>query len=549
MPAFRPPRPHAIALLILLATVLWFGALGYRKLASPDEGRYAEIPREMLATGDWITPRLNGIKYFEKTPLQYWATAAAYEAFGVGHWTARLWPALTGLLGLLAVFFTGSRLFGREAGLYAALVLGSTLAYVGVAQFLVLDMGFTFFLTLGLASFLAAQRDGAGRDEQRVGMWITWAALALAVLSKGLAGIVLPGIALVAYSLLQRDVGIWRRLHLVAGLAILLLIAAPWFIVVSVRNPEFPAFFLIHEHFARFLTTVAHRGQPWWFFFPVLVVGLMPWTLTACDALVRAWAREPAVPRGFEPRRFLLVWAACVFLFFSLSDSKLPAYILPLFPAVALLAGERLARLPARVLIWHMAPMTLAGAVGLLLAGQADRFSRHIPGDLLRDYLSWMTAAALLGLVATLLALYLARRDRTWAVLTFSLGGLGAALLLMTGYESFSPESSGYAMARRVAAEATPDVPFYCVRTYEHTLPFYLARPLTLVEFRDEFDFGLRQEPEKQLPDVAAFVRSWNGEARALAIMKQSVYAELAGEGIAMQKVTGNRKYVIVRKP
>lgn len=537
-----------MALLIFLGTAAWFGNLGYRKLASPDEGRYAEIPREMVATGDWITPRLNGIKYFEKPPLQYWATAAVYRALGANEWTARLWPALTGFLGLLAVFFAGSRVFGWEAGAYAALVLGSTLAYVGVAHFLVLDMGLTFFMTLGLAGFLLAQREGAGREARRYGMWITWAAVALAVLSKGLVGIVLPGIVLLAYNLVQRDFTVWRRLHLGSGLGIFLLIAAPWFIAVSVRNPEFPQFFLVHEHFARFATNVEHRVEPWWFFAPVVLAGFMPWTLTALDALVRAWVRDPGAG-GFEPRRFLLVWAACVFVFFSLSHSKLPAYILPMFPALALLTGERLSRLHARTLGWHMAPMTIMALAGLLLIVQADHLSRHIAADLLRQYVPWATAAVALGLAATLLALYLLRRDRSWAVLLFSLGGFGAAQLLVTGYESFSPESSGYAMARAVAPEAGPEVPFYSVETYEHTLPFYLARPLALVDFRDEFDFGLRQEPGKEIPDMTEFARSWSGQGRALAIMKRSACVKLAGEGLAMQEIAGNRQYVIVRKP
>lgn len=548
MNSFRPTEPHSLALLLLLAAVVWFSNLEYRKLADPDEGRYAEIPREMVVGGDWITPRLNAIKYFEKPPLQYWATAAAYEAFGVHHWTARLWPALTGFVGLLVVFLMGSRLFGRDAGLYAALVLGSGLAYVGVAHFLVLDMGLTFFTTLGLAGFLAAQSEGASPREQRYGMWTAWAALALAVLSKGLVGIVLPGLALVIYSLLQRDAGRWLRLHFASGLAIFLLIAAPWFIAVSARNPEFPGFFFIHEHFARFATDVEHRSQLWWFFVPVLVVGLVPWTVTALDALVRAWRDDAGAPDNFRPRRFLLVWVGCVFLFFTLSHSKLPAYILPLFPALALLAGDRLARLPSGALKWHMAPMAVFAAAGLLLGGQVDHFSSHIPGDLLRQYVPWMTAAAALMLIVTVIGLTLARRQRAWAVVVFSLGGLGAAQLLMTGLECFSPENSGYGMARAVAGEAGSELPFYSVETYEQSLPFYLARPITLVAVRDEFEFGLEQEPDKALPDLEAFVRAWNAQPQAFALMKRTVYRDLAREGIAMRQVAGNRKYVIARK-
>ncbi|MFZ1547852.1 MAG: glycosyltransferase family 39 protein, partial [Candidatus Nitrotoga sp.] len=116
--------------LLLMVAVIWFGTLEYRKLIKPDEGRYAEIPREMVVSGDWVTPRLNDLKYFEKPPLQYWATATAYTLLGEHQWTSRLWPALTGFFGLLLVWFAGTRLFGREAGQYAALILGSSLLYV-----------------------------------------------------------------------------------------------------------------------------------------------------------------------------------------------------------------------------------------------------------------------------------------------------------------------------------------------------------------------------------------------------------------------------------
>ena len=188
----------ARTLIALLAfAAVWFSNLEYRKLVNPDEGRYAEIPREMVASGDWITPRLNDIKYFEKPALQYWATAAAYTVFGEHQWTARLWSALTGLLGVLMVFFTGRRLFGAQAGLYAALVLGSSLLWVLIGHVNTLDMGVSFFLSAAVCAFLLAQHDAAEARARTPWMLAAWAALALALLSKGLIGLVLPAAALV----------------------------------------------------------------------------------------------------------------------------------------------------------------------------------------------------------------------------------------------------------------------------------------------------------------------------------------------------------------
>lgn len=163
--------------LLLAVVVIWFGNLEYRKLIKPDEGRYAEISREMVVSGDWTTPRLNDLKYFEKPPLQYWTTAAAYEVFGEHNWTARIWTALTGLLGIVLVYFTALRLWGRDAGLYSAAVLGSSMLYVMIGHMNSLDMGMTFFMALGMCGFVLAQHDGATARENRIWMHVTWAAL------------------------------------------------------------------------------------------------------------------------------------------------------------------------------------------------------------------------------------------------------------------------------------------------------------------------------------------------------------------------------------
>jgi 4-amino-4-deoxy-L-arabinose transferase-like glycosyltransferase len=152
--------------------VLWFANLGTRDLLHPDEGRYAEIAREMAATGDWVTPRLNGLKYFEKPPLQYWLTAGAYRTFGVHEWTARLWPATAGLLAVLAIGIAGHALGGIALGAFAALALAGTLWHAGMAQILSLDSGLAFFLTLAFAGLVIAQRPGTGADTRRRWMWI-----------------------------------------------------------------------------------------------------------------------------------------------------------------------------------------------------------------------------------------------------------------------------------------------------------------------------------------------------------------------------------------
>ncbi|MEN9880583.1 MAG: hypothetical protein RIQ55_1229, partial [Pseudomonadota bacterium] len=242
--------------LAILFTLAWFGVLDYRHLVASDEGRYGEIAREMYATGDWVTPRYNGYKYFEKPPLQAWMTAIAYTLFGVGEWQSRLWTGFTGYFAILATGFTAWKLVGGERGVLAgwvsAILLASSPMWNVGGHFNTLDMGLSSILSCALFSLLLAQRNGLSRTARRNWMWLCWAFMALAVLSKGLIGIVIPGMVLVVYTLSTGNWALWKRLHLFSGLIVFFLIATPWFVLVSLKNPEFPHFFFIHEHWDRF---------------------------------------------------------------------------------------------------------------------------------------------------------------------------------------------------------------------------------------------------------------------------------------------------------
>ena len=303
-------RGRPLLALIVIFALAWFGTLEQRRLINPDEGRYSEIPREMVASGDWLTPRLNGIKYFEKPALQYWATATAYTVFGEHHWTARLWPALTGFLGVLATAFATARLFGPQAGLIAGAVLAGSVLWNVIGHVNTLDMGVSFFLAAAVFALCLAQRDNATPIESRRWQDGAWVLLALAVLSKGLIGLVLPAATVVAYALWQRDWSFILRIRPFRGLLILLAITAPWFIAVSLANPEFAHFFFIHEHFERFLPKTHGRYQPPWYFIPILLAGMLPWLGGLIQGLVAGARREPG--RRFQPRRFLFIWAVLV---------------------------------------------------------------------------------------------------------------------------------------------------------------------------------------------------------------------------------------------
>ncbi len=542
-------RNQLLALLAAFA-LAWFCNLGYRHLIKPDEGRYAEIPREMVASGDWLTPRLNGFKYFEKPALQYWATAAAFSVFGQSEWTARLWTGLIGFLGVLLVFWAGNRLLGPPAGLYGAAVAGGSGMYVFIGHGLTLDMALAFFMSVSVFGVAIAQRDEAPPDERRRWMLLAWAAMALAVLTKGLVGAVLPVGAVGLYILAERDWKLLARLHILSGASLFLALAAPWFIAVSYANPEFFHFFFIHEHFERFLTKEHGRYQPAWYFIPILLAGILPWIVSFFPALWRAWKRTPDA--RFQPRRFLLLWCAVVFVFFSASGSKLGSYILPMFPALALLIGGYLASAGRRIVFGQAVVAAFLGIVLTAAAPLATRSaSEDLPVELVMRYVPWLSAAGVALALAGVLSAWLALRERlAAAALALAFGGLVSTQIALSGHEELAPVYSAYHIVQKIRGELKPDIPFYVVDTFDHTLLFYLGRTVTMVAYKDELAQPISWEPQKFLPDTAAFARAWQADREALAMFSAKDLAGfLKAYPVPMQIIASDPRRVIVKKP
>jgi len=545
--------------LLILFLLIWFYMLGARTLVPSDEGRYAEMAREMVATHDWLTPRLNGIKYFEKPPLQTWMNAITFELFGLGEWQARLWTGLSGLFGIALVAYTGRRVFNERVGFYAPLVLASSLFWAGMGHINTLDMGLAGTMTLSICALLLAQRTHANRDEQRNWMLLCWAGMALAVLSKGLIGIVLPGAVLVLYTLFSHDKGIWKRLHMVKGLLLFFLITTPWFLMVSLKNPEFPQFFFIHEHFQRFTTRIHSRTGPWYYFIPILLLGILPWLGVLLQSLMGGLREERSGAGNFtslsdgrfQPRKMLLIWSVFIFVFFSISDSKLPSYILPIFPTLALLIACHLERSSSKALVWSAALLAVPCAIALAFISRVPLLAKDAYSlPLLTAHVPWIYAATIIAFVGAVLSIRFARSQRDLAVVLLAASTFIAGQLLMLGHDPQGRYSAGIDYVPVLQAELTPTTPMYLVGRYEQALPFYLQRTMTLVRHADEMEFGLKQEPQLWLPTVDAFVTQWQAERRAgtkaIAIIDPTIYADLKQNGLPMRLIGQDPRRVIV---
>jgi 4-amino-4-deoxy-L-arabinose transferase-like glycosyltransferase len=548
-------------LLALAAAVAWFAPLDLRHLQHADEGRYGEIAREMAVSGDWVTPRLNDLKYFEKPPLQYWLGAATFDVLGVDEWTARLPSAVAGFLAIIAVGLTAARLASPDAGAFAALVLGGTVWHAGIAHFLSVDSVLSLCMTLALCAFLLAQRPDITRTAQRNWMLAAFAAAALATLTKGLVAIAIPGASLVLYTLVTRDVQPWRRLYALPGLGVYFALAAPWFVLVSRANPEFAQFFFIHEHVERFLTETHNRAGGWWYFVPWFVLGFMPWIIVWAVTLPRSIRDAPVYANGFSWARFCVVYAAFIFVFFSMSGSKLPSYILPMFPALALVLGYELTRLSSRALMWIASPLAIGGL--LALAAYAVAWddvvpmlaTEQTPAAIFRAFGPWVFAAVAAYAAGGIAAFFLFRNGsparKTLGIAALAFASLVGMQVAFTGHDAFAVVRSAapllQAAERANGGPLDPRYPVFQIGSYDQTLPFYLERPTPLVEFRDEMALGLNAEPAKGY-NLTRWFETWLAAPQAYALMPRATAADLARENFPFRVLAEDPRRVFVSR-
>ena len=564
--------------LAILFTLAWFGVLDYRHLVASDEGRYAEIAREMYATGDWVTPRYDGYKYFEKPPLQAWMTAIAYTLFGVGEWQSRLWTGLTGYFAILATGFTAWKLVGGERGVLAgwvsAILLASSPMWNVGGHFNTLDMGLSSILSCALFSLLLAQRAGLSLTARRNWMWLCWAFMALAVLSKGLIGLVIPGMVLVGYTLSTWDWGLWKRLHLFSGLAVFFLIATPWFVLVSLKNPEFAHFFFIHEHWDRF-TKPGHnrKGHPL-YFVPLILVGFIPWLLQLAQGFIAAWKErrgeaQVSAVAGFRPLWLCAVWAVMIFLFFSKSQSKLPGYIMPIFPALALLAGLALTSAFERMSLndesrpWkrqmvYLTLLLLIGFIGVPYAYQMGN-ARYEQLEY-QQYAVWI-AAGLVSALAVLVSGWMALRgfdhqDAAHRLRQLMDSFLRAAIAFFVliqavglGHDTHGRSISGADLAGAVRPYIQDNAPVYSIRMLDHTFPFYIQHPTIMVDMQDELEFGIQQEPDTWAPTVSEFAVRWKADEAPVVVVPLQYLDEIAALKLPMAEVGRDTRRAVFVKP
>jgi len=490
------PARHVLVLLVVTGC-MFFAGIGRLALIEPDEGRNAEVAREMVARGDWITPHFNNFSYLDKPPVFFWAVASSFKLAGLSEASARFPSALAALLTVFLGWLLARRMFEKSTALYAGVVLSTSPLVVIFARDVIFDMTLTLFVTAAMICYWFRE---SGAEHQKLLDALFFSAMGLATLTKGPVGFLLPLLSIAAYQTIRGKFGRLKDLNWLLGLATFFAITLPWFIAVSVRHPDFPRYAFWQESLQRFATGHSHRAGAIYYYLIIYLAGFLPWSfflLYAAIHRVRRW-RELRQEHG-APMLFLLSWAGVIFVFFTISRSKLPGYFLPaMVPLSVLMAKVWTAREPereARIPDWLTGGFATLIALGIIVAAvphfqhqlfPRGRLERKIPHDVLvllgPTMLYTGVILAALGVIGRNLC---ARaREKAPTAIMFALLACCFPLMLVRWFrplQLFASAKSSRALAHTILDSPQRNFPIYGYYYFRTGLPFYLRRPVGLI--------------------------------------------------------------------
>jgi 4-amino-4-deoxy-L-arabinose transferase-like glycosyltransferase len=570
----RPPndsilyavRGARVWLLFLLSAALLFTNLGAADFFEPDEGRNAEKAREVLVLNDWVTPRENFLPVLDKPMFFYWLVALSLKAFGTTEWSARLPCALAALGCLFLVYRFARRWWGPWEAMWSVLILLTTVEFFLLARIVILDMILTLSVTLALCSFYTAVRTEDKRTRALYCL-LFYSALGIGTLTKGLVGVVIPGMVCLVYLLLTRRWFALRSFYLLPGALVFLAIVGPWYIWADARNPGYVRYYFWEEHFTRYLTDEFERNQSWFYFLMVLAIGFAPWMFLLPAALNESWKKRN------DQNIFMMIWAIVPLVFLSASKSQLPHYVLPLYPALAILSGQLMAARFKRpeskngwlfYLPWVFSAATI---VYLWIGGLwPPLLARAIRASAVENFtiIGYYTAFLVLlggGFAYTRLRGYWKSQNAVYLCACIWM----AAFFLLVGQlmVRVSADRSSKSLAQKSLSFLTSDSQVVIFNTYISGLPFYLDvdRPIWVVapERRDTWmgspylSEQMRNPPSghgKVLRTFDEFAQEWKKTKYPLLVFAKAKHIALLERqvGEATQQLASANDYVVVSK-
>jgi len=548
--------------------VLFFANLGGAALFEPDEVRNAEKAREILLLNDWVTPHENFVPVLDKPMFFYWLVAISFKLFGVSEWSARLPSALAALGCLLLVFCFADKHWGRWVALWSTLILATSVEFFLLARLVIIEMSLTLFISLTLCAFYSAAHTENERT-RKLQCLVMYLALSAGILSKGLVGLIIPGMVCSLYLLLTRKWSALSKLYLLPGAAGCLALVVPWYLWAESRNPGYLRYYFWDEHFIRYLTDEFKRSKDWYYFSGVLALGFAPWTALLPFAAHRLWRNLD------DGNLFLGLWVVLPMVFFSASKSQLPHYILPIFPALAVLTGRTISALfqegTTHGKRWPLYfPWAVATAAILCIVSRA-LWPALYSGDLQQKIpdIGFFMAICGLALLLFYLVCIAANAKGYWTDqpgMFYCLLASTASFFLLVGefHETASLRRSTKALAKNVAPYVSSETQVAIYNTYLAGLVFYLKleRPIWVAAERGKsvslgspYVARFRPAPAPGYGKVfftyEEFKNAWNEGNRPIRLfLKEKNVAQLEDAvGMITKELWRADSYVLATKP
>jgi len=521
--------------------IFYFIWLGNHALFVPDEGRYSEVAREMIAGNDFVTPRINGVAFLDKPVLYYWLQASGIYFFGLNEWALRFWPAIFGIFGCLITYLTGRQLFNRRTGILAAILLATSPIYYGAAHYANLDLEVAVLISATLMSILLGLHVASNKIRSIL-FYSAWVFCSLAFLTKGLIGLVFPIAITGCWIVLTWRWNTLKKIHLIFGPIVFLLIVFPWYYLVQKANPEFLHFFFVTQQFSRFLSHADFNNRvPTWFYLPIIFLGFLPWTIFSLQAFGQQIKNVVLNFKQQTSMLFLLIWFFVVLLFFSIPKSKTIGYIIPTLPPLALITAKYLNDIwqkNSRVVLASF--VLLAGIcwIGLPILTNIEWHNR-LP------IAPWLLAVTGLFLIASLIFLWCLIRKKPvlQPIYILMIASVIFSLLFSASAQQINPNSTKQiALELKQTLKPTDEIVVYY--SFYQDLLLYLERGVTVVADWNSPDIAERdnwvrelwygmpfQDTHKWLIDEKTFWQKWHDHSHKLVvIMDKKRFADFSSK-------------------
>lgn len=530
---------------ILYCIIIFSFMLGERPLSSPDETRYTSISIEMNRTHNYVTPNINGIKFLDKPILFYWLQATCIHYLGLHHWVYRLVPAFFGALACVGVFFFALNYWGISTAWLALLVLSTSPVYFISARYVNMDMAIASLITLCLLCFHSAVLTASTR-KRKLFVYSMYVFAGLGFLMKGLIGFTLPGLVIVLWMLIHKKWSILKWGLSPIGIGLFVLIIAPWLIAVQIANPNFFHYFFIFEQFNRFTENGFNNVMPWWFYLAVVFFGMLPWSVFIIEALFYGF-KSSRYKNLDQNQTFWICWIIAILVFFSIPDSKIVTYILPVFAPIALLTAQFILHVNKEKSLAKM--LLLISCISYFLTAFliliSTWFLSYYP--ILLGFKRYLYISSSILLAAAVIN-YIFYRKNAWLK---QIMASAVIMLLLLGVASSSliqwPRTDLSIIGNVLRTIIKPSDKLAAYQTYPFELPVILNKRIIVVanwntisitqdNWKGHFQYGATPQDKKHwLLTPAEFWKLWNSPERVYLVISKNEYQLLQHSNMGLQ--------------